>query len=64
MLAPDDPRVVSLTDLVRSGDVEGLRTLLDAEPHLAAERFGDADMSRTALHVATDWPGTFPASAR
>lgn len=60
MLAADDPIVRSLTELVQAGDVRGLTDLLAAHPSLAAERFGDDDMSRTALHVATDWPGHLP----
>lgn len=63
MLAADDPRVVSLTELVRVGDGAGLRELLAQHPSLTTERFGDATMSRTALHVATDWPGHHPRVA-
>jgi hypothetical protein len=63
MLASDDPLVLSLTALVQAGDVEGLGALLAAHPSLAGERFGADDMSRTALHVATDWPGNFPRVA-
>lgn len=56
--------MVSLTGLIRDGDVIGLNTLLAANPSLASERFGDAEMSCTALHVATDWPGHYPSVAR
>ncbi len=56
----DDPLALALVSAVRSGDVETLRALVSAEPSLAAERFGDETTSRTALHVATDWPGRFP----
>lgn len=61
MLAADDPLVTTLTGLIRDGQVAGLTSLLSAYPSLAAERFGDAEMSCTALHVATDWPGHYPA---
>jgi uncharacterized protein len=61
MLAADDPLVNALTGLIRTGDVSGLNTLLSAHPSLASERFGDTEMSCTALHVATDWPGHYPA---
>lgn len=60
MIPADDPRVLRLAALVDAGDVEGLRALLAAEPGLAGERYGDDAMSRTALHVATDWPGGRP----
>ncbi|MDP2289835.1 MAG: ankyrin repeat domain-containing protein [Actinomycetota bacterium] len=63
MLAADDPRVVSLAELVRAGDVAGVRALLARHPSLATERFGDAATSRTVLHVATDWPGHPPRVA-
>ena len=55
--------VVSLTELVCSGDLPGLTELLTAHPSLALERFGDAATSRTVLHVATDWPGHYPSVA-
>ncbi len=61
MLSSDDPIVRSLTELVRTGETERLAALLAEHPLLASERFGDAMMSRTALHVATDWPGHYPA---
>jgi uncharacterized protein len=51
---------------IHSGDVAALRRLLEANPWLATARLGDDDpsgMSRTLLHVATDWPGHFPAVA-
>jgi ankyrin repeat protein len=51
---------------VRAGDVDALRRLLDENPWLATARLGDDDacgMSRTLLHVATDWPGHFPRVA-
>jgi ankyrin repeat protein len=51
---------------IHSGDVAALRRLLEANPWLATARLGDDDlggMSRTLLHVATDWPGHFPEVA-
>lgn len=59
----DDPVVVSLTELVRVGDVSGMNELLTAHPLLAIERFGNVEMSCTALHVAADWPGHYPSVA-
>ncbi len=63
MRAPDDPVARSLTELIRLGDASGLDALLSAHPTLALDRFGDAAESRTALHIATDWPGNFPRVA-
>ena len=51
--------MLALVDAVRSGDVEVLRAL-STDPSVAADRYGDETTSRTALHVATDWPGRFP----
>lgn len=63
MLAADHPLVLALTGFVRAGDVAALGELLAEHPSLATERFGDETMSRTALHVATDWPGHPPRVA-
>jgi ankyrin repeat protein len=60
MLAPDDPLIASLTQLIQRGDVDGLATLLAQHPSLARDRIGDAAESRTVLHLATDWPGHLP----
>jgi ankyrin repeat protein len=47
-----------LTNAIRSGSVADVRELLiAAEPELATTRIHGG---RTALHVATDWPGYFP----
>jgi ankyrin repeat protein len=46
-----------LTNAIRWGNVADVRKLLAAEPDLATARIHG---SRTALHVATDWPGYFP----
>jgi ankyrin repeat protein len=59
----DTPVAVAVVDAIRTGDVAGLRRLLADHPGLATARFGDTGpdgMSRTLLHVATDWPGHFP----
>jgi len=48
------------------GDVAALRRLLAEHSALATSRLGDDDpdgMSRTLLHVVTDWPGHFPGGA-
>lgn len=60
MRSTDDVLTRSLIGLIRDGDVDGLTQLLAANPGLATERFGSAQQSCTALHLATDWPGHFP----
>jgi len=60
LIPADDERVERLTTAIQSGDVPTLRSMLAAHPELATARFGDEQMSRTVLHVATDWPGHFP----
>jgi ankyrin repeat protein len=58
-----DPLAVAVTAAIHAGDVQELERLLREHPGLATARLGDDDpdgMSRTLLHVATDWPGHFP----
>ena len=45
---------------IRSGDVDTLTRLLDADTELATSR---PDGCRTLLHILTDWPGNFPNGA-
>jgi ankyrin repeat protein len=49
---------------IHEGDVEGLRRLLAEHPDLARAALGSRDcangMTRSLLHVVTDWPGHFP----
>jgi hypothetical protein len=62
----EDPLAVAAVEAVHSGDLPTLRRLLSEHPDLATARLGDDDpdgMSRTLLHVATDWPGHFPNGA-
>lgn len=63
MLPADDPTAQALVGVLLAGDVAGLQALLAAHPALATERIGDEAESRTALHVATDWPGQLPRIA-
>lgn len=54
---------VATVDAIHAGDVAKLRTLPREHSWLATARLGDehADgMSRTLLHVVTDWPGHYP----
>ena len=70
----DDPLAVAAVDAIHTGDLETLCQLLRQCPHLATvrlggddagdqERCGDRGMTRSLLHVATDWPGHFPNGA-
>lgn len=65
-LSLKDPVAAAVVAVVHRGDVDALRQLLSDHPGLATARFGDDDpdgMSRTLLHVVTDWPGHFPQGA-
>lgn len=62
-LAADDPTAVALHDAIRSGEVEALRALLARQPELARARIEGPGGARTALHLATDWPGHPPRVA-
>lgn len=57
---------MAVVEAIQKGDVPTLKRLLNEHPDLATARLGDDDpdgMSRTLLHVATDWPGHFPNGA-
>jgi ankyrin repeat protein len=57
------PLALAVAEAIHTGDLLALKQLLDQNPSLVSARFGDDDadgMSRTLLHVATDWPGHFP----
>ena len=63
---PEDPLAIAVTQAIRTGDLEGLRRLLDANPGLATARLGHdrpGGETRGLLHVATDWPGHFSNGA-
>jgi hypothetical protein len=62
----EDPLAVAAVEAIHKGDLPRLKRLLAENPDLATTRLGDDDpdgMSRTLLHVATDWPGHFPNGA-
>ena len=64
VLPTDHPLAQAAVAAIHGGDIDGLRRLLDAHPELATVRLGDPrDMTRTLLHVVTDWPGHYPAGA-
>lgn len=65
-IATEDPLAVAAVEAIHAGDLPRLTQLLAEHPDLATARLGDDDpggMSRTLLHVATDWPGHFPNGA-
>jgi uncharacterized protein len=65
-LPTHDPRATAAVAAIHAGDISALRRLLADHPELATVRLGDhspGGMSRTLLHVATDWPGHFPEVA-
>lgn len=62
-MSTSEPVAVAVVVAIHAGHVEGLRQLLVEDPELARARLGDGrqnGMSRSLLHVATDWPGHFP----
>jgi uncharacterized protein len=69
VLDTEDPLAAAAVTAIHSGDVAILRRLLAEQPRLATARLGDYDgrpdggMSRTLLHVVTDWPGHYPNGA-
>ena len=65
-IGTEEPQAIAVPEAIRGGDLEALRRLLAEHPRLATARLGDDDpggMSRTLLHVVTDWPGHFPNAA-
>jgi ankyrin repeat protein len=68
-IRPDEPLAIAVTEAIHTGNVDALIQMLREHPQLATARIGDKDdracgaMSRTLLHVATDWPGHFPNGA-
>jgi uncharacterized protein len=63
VLRPDDPLAIAVAEAIRAGDIEELKRLVRDNQGLAAVGIRDENgdgVSRTLLHVATDWPGHFP----
>jgi hypothetical protein len=65
-----DEVAVAAVSAIHSGDLASLTRLLFDHPDLATVRLGgdvdnrgDGGMSRTLLHVVTDWPGHYPNGA-
>ena len=66
----DDSLAVSVVQAIQTGDIPSLKRLLDDNPGLAKATIIEKDnedtgckITRTLLHVVTDWPGRFPNSA-
>jgi hypothetical protein len=60
LIGTEHPLAVAAVEAIQAGDVPALRRLLVEHPDLATVQLGDVGVSRTLLHVATDWPGFYP----
>jgi ankyrin repeat protein len=59
----NNPVAVKLLRAVRHGNVSTISGLLDEQPSLAHTTFVAPDGgTRTALHMAADWPGYYPGA--
>jgi uncharacterized protein len=57
------PVAVELTRAIHGGDLDALRRMVTERRELATvQMVGRKGGRRTPLHVATDWPGYFPAA--
>ncbi|MEU8040991.1 ankyrin repeat domain-containing protein [Streptosporangium sp. NPDC049078] len=68
VISTEEPLALAVVDTIHTGDQAALRRLLSENPGLATARLGDSPdteggMSRSLLHVVTDWPGHFPNGA-
>jgi uncharacterized protein len=60
-ISENEPIAVSTVSAIRNGDVDALKLLLRDNPTLATVCITDScGVSRSLLHIATDWPGHFP----
>jgi hypothetical protein len=60
-LDTENALAVAVVAAIRAGDLNRLGHLPAEHPELATVRLGDeGGMSRTLMHVATDWPGHDP----
>ncbi|GAA3407690.1 ankyrin repeat domain-containing protein [Paenibacillus hodogayensis] len=69
LIYEDDTLAIAVVKAIHSGDIPSLKRLLVENPGLATARMIGRDntnegersrISRTLLHVVTDWPGHFP----
>lgn len=67
IISTDAPIAVAAVAAIHTGDVAGLKRLLVEHPELATAALGDEScedgMTRSLMHVVTDWPGHFPNGA-
>lgn len=62
----EEPLAAAVVEAIQTGNLPALKRLLAENPGLSQARLGDDEpcgMSRTLLHVATEWPGHFPNGA-
>lgn len=60
-ISEKDPLAVSTVSAIKNGDIDALKLLLRHNPELAPAWITDSGgVSRSLLHIATDWPGHFP----
>ena len=68
-IGTEEPVARAVVAAIHAGDIEALRRLVNEHPGLARARLGnppdvcDPGMTRTLLHVVTDWPGHYPNGA-
>ncbi len=68
-IGTEEPVARAVVEAIHAGDVDAVRRLLDEYPGLAGARLGnppegsDPGMTRSLLHVVTDWPGHYPNGA-
>jgi hypothetical protein len=65
-IGTDEPVAIAVVDAIQRGDLEALGRLLGEHPQLASARLGTdgpGGVTRSLLHVVTDWPGHFPNGA-
>src|SRR5215472_1160571 len=55
-----DSQLSTFVAAIRTGDVATVRRVLVEQLAFASSPLGGPLGARTALHVATDWPGYFP----
>ena len=63
-MGTEEPLAVAAVKAIHTGDTSALQRPSHGPSGLATVRLGDpCGMSRTRLHVVTDWPGHFPNGA-
>ncbi|WP_238356301.1 MerR family transcriptional regulator [Kribbella italica] len=65
-ISTEDPLAIAVVDAIHTGDQAALQRLLAEHADLATVRLGTdgpGGMSRSLLHIVTDWPGHFPNGA-